>query len=65
LLQKPGGTIPTTTLTTIIGGATIITKFRLTAGPNKVIAAGEVLEERVFTGMHVASGDVPFSIAWA
>jgi hypothetical protein len=67
LLQKPGGTPPTTSETITItppGGSAVAIgmKFRLTSGPNRTVVFGETLYERVYSGMHLACGDDPFTI---
>lgn len=68
LLTKAAGAVPTTTETLTIptsgGTAAFAMTFRQTSGPRKVVAPGETLYERVYTGMHLAAAGVPFSASW-
>jgi hypothetical protein len=69
LLQKARAAAPTTSevMTISVDGATatITMLFRLVGGPRTVVAFGETLVERVYTGMHMTAGDNPFSVVWS
>ena len=69
LLQKPGATVPTTGLTMTIAAPnsgdtlTFAMTFVQTGGPTKTVVFGELLYQRVFTGMRIAAAGVPMALS--